>query len=140
MKYSIGFSEPTPVAALWQSDCSYLGGMPDFQSIFEPLSKSANVKSVYGEAIAAQGKTIIPVARIAYGMGGGGGKKLGQSNPGEGEGGGGGIYATPVGFLEITDAETRFVPLGEKRKLLGAVLIGFCLGALWSRRANRRNS
>ena len=49
--------------------------MPAFQTLIEPLSKSATVKSVYGEPITANGKTIIPVARIAYGFGGGSGKK-----------------------------------------------------------------
>ena len=33
---------------------------------------AANVKSVYGEPNTAQGKTVIPVAKIMYGYGGGG--------------------------------------------------------------------
>jgi len=94
------------------------------------------VKSVFGEPISAHGKTLIPVARIAYGFGGG--KKLEPGNPQGGEGGGGGIHAAPVGVIEITDTETRFVRLSETRKLAGAVLVGFCLGAFWPRRSNRR--
>jgi uncharacterized spore protein YtfJ len=104
------------------------------QSMFDPLSKSASVKSVFGEAIAANGKTIIPVARIAYGFGGGSGRNQGEPDPREGEGGGGGVYAVPIGVVEVTDSQTRFIPLNEKRKLVGAALVGFCLGAFWARR------
>jgi len=108
---------------------------PKLESMFEPLTRSAGVRSVYGEAISANGKTIIPVARIAYGFGGGRGRKHheGDSPNDEGEGAGGGVYAVPIGVVEVTDAETRFVPLHDKRKLAGVLLLGFCLGAFWAR-------
>ena len=84
--------------------------MPEFlNSIIERLNSSAKVQSVFGEPIAANGKTIIPVARVAYGFGGGAGEAMR-------EGGGGGVVATPLGVFEITDGRTRFVPLGENRK------------------------
>ena len=107
---------------------------PRLESMFEPLTRSASVKSVYGEAISANGKTIIPVARVAYGFGGGRGSKPGDANPQEGEGGGGGVYAVPVGILEVTETQTRFIGLSDKRRLAGAALIGFCIGAWWARR------
>jgi uncharacterized spore protein YtfJ len=107
---------------------------PRLESMFEPLTRSASVKSVYGEAISANGKTIIPVARVAYGFGGGRGSKPGDSNPQEGEGGGGGVYAVPVGVLEVTETQTRFIALSDKRRLAGAALIGFCMGAWFARR------
>ena len=107
---------------------------PRLESMFEPLTRSASVKSVYGEAISANGKTIIPVARVAYGFGGGRGSKPGDPNPQEGEGGGGGVYAVPVGVLEVTETQTRFIALSDKRRLAGAALIGFCIGAWWARR------
>ena len=59
------------------------------ESMLEPLSKSASVKSIYGDPISANGKTIIPVARVAYGFGGGTGRKQDHESPTEGEGGGG---------------------------------------------------
>jgi uncharacterized spore protein YtfJ len=114
--------------------------MPEFlKSIAERLHDSAAVKSVYGEPIAANVKTIIPVARIAYGFGGGAGKRLGQGKPaeGEGEGGGGGVVAIPVGVVEVTDAGTRFVTLHAKHKLAAAGLIGLCLGLFWGRLTKR---
>jgi len=105
----------------------------NLQSMFERISKSAGVHSVYGEAITAHGKTIIPVARISYGFGAGSGRKPGESAGGEGEGGGGGLYAAPLGILEVSDAGTQFISLNENRKLAAAALAGFCLGAFFAR-------
>jgi uncharacterized spore protein YtfJ len=102
----------------------------DLPSLFEPLTRGASVKSVFGEPVSANGKTIIPVARVAYGFGTGRGRKRNSSE--EGEGGGGGVYAVPLGVLEITDAGTRFIALTDKRRLAGAALAGFCLGAWWA--------
>ncbi len=107
---------------------------PKLESMFEPLTRSASVRSVYGEAISANGKTIIPVARLAYGFGSGWGRKHHDQDSPEGEGGGGGVYAVPIGVVEVTDAETRFVALHDRRVLAGAMLVGFCLGAFWARR------
>lgn len=61
-------------------------------AILQSLKESivaANVKAVYGEPVAAQGRTIIPVAKIIYGYGGGAGTG-GVGSSGRGEGGGGG--------------------------------------------------
>ncbi len=101
------------------------------QSLKESIL-TANVKSVYGEPIAAQGKTIIPVAKIAYGYGGGGGTGgVGQSSArGEGSGGGGGARAIPVGVIEVSEHPTRFVPITSRKKLAGAIAAGIGLG-LW---------
>ncbi len=107
------------------------------KSIVEPLQASAAVKSVFGDPVSAQGKTIIPVARIAYGFGAGSGKGLSRDNPGEGEGGGGGVAATPIGVFEVTDSQTRFIPLHEGRNLLVAGLLGFGFGLLWASRRER---
>ena len=104
------------------------------ESMLEPLSKSASVKAIYGDPISANGKTIIPVARVAYGFGGGTGRQQGQDSPREGEGGGGGVYAVPVGVVEVTDTETRFVALNQKRHLVVAAILGFGLGAFWASR------
>lgn len=106
------------------------------KSIIEPLEKSASVRSVYGEPVSAQGKTIIPVARVAYGFGGGGGSGVRDDKPGEGEGGGGGVLAMPVGVIEITEEGTRYIPIQDNRKLVAAAILGLCVGIFWARRAS----
>ena len=39
--------------------------------IGETLGSTATVKSVFGEAIHVNGKTVVPVAKVTYGFGGG---------------------------------------------------------------------
>ncbi len=106
------------------------------QSLHENLGSRAQVKSVFGEPIVAGEKTIIPVARIAYGFGAGTGSGGLESRTarGEGGGGGGGVGAIPVGVFEVSPKETRFVAVGDKKKLLGTLLLGAGLGLLFARR------
>jgi uncharacterized spore protein YtfJ len=102
------------------------------QSLKESILAQANVKAIYGDPISAQGKTVIPVAKVAYGYGAGAGTGgMGESGAkGEGGGGGGGVRAIPVGVVEISEQQTRFVPITDRKKLSAAVLAGVGLG-LW---------
>jgi uncharacterized spore protein YtfJ len=107
-------------------------------SLKESILSQASVKAIYGEPIQAQGKTVIPVAKIMYGYGAGAGTGgVGDTSArGEGGGGGGGVRAIPVGVMEVSDQPTRFVPITDRKKLTGAVLAGIGLGMLlgWRRR------
>jgi uncharacterized spore protein YtfJ len=109
------------------------------QSLKESIL-SANVKSVFGEPIAAQGKTVIPVAKIIFGYGGGAGTGgVGNSSAqGEGGGGGGGARAIPVGVIEVSDKLTRFIPITDRRKLASAMAMGIGLGMWLGWRRRRR--
>ena len=108
------------------------------QSLKESILSQANVKAIYGEPIAANGKTVIPVAKIMYGYGAGAGTGgVGDTSArGEGGGGGGGVRAVAVGVIEVSDQQTRFVPITDRKRLAGAVLVGIGLGMLlgWRRR------
>jgi uncharacterized spore protein YtfJ len=107
-----------------------------FRSLVERLQGSAAVRSVFGEPISASGKTIIPVAKIALGFGGGSGKshEPAAREGGEGVGAGGGARATPMGVFEVTETGTRFVPVRQTRALLGGLAVGLLLGAWMGRR------
>jgi uncharacterized spore protein YtfJ len=108
------------------------------QSLKESVLSQASVKAIYGEPISAHGKTVIPVAKLIYGYGAGAGTGgVGDSSArGEGGGGGGGVRAVPVGVIEISDQQTCFVPITDRKKLAGAILAGIGLGLLlgWRRR------
>ena len=114
-----------------------------FQSLGERLQSGASVKTVYGEPIVAEKKTIIPVARVAYGFGGGlRSKKNGeagkqQPKDGDEEGGGAGLTASPVGVVEITPEDTRFISIGDERKLAWTLIVGLFLGIWMGRRRSR---
>lgn len=103
------------------------------QKVGETLGSTATVKSVFGEPIQANGKTIVPVARVAYGFGGGfgtGRDRTHTDTQGEGGGGGGGVRAWPAGALEVTGETTRFVPFVEPQRLVAIFAAGLVLGAI----------
>ena len=117
-----------------------MGSLALLQSLKESVLSQANVKAIYGEPVSAHDKTIIPVARIMYGYGAGAGTGgLGEKNTrGEGGGGGGGVRAVPMGVIEVSNQQTRFVPISDKRKVLGAALAGVGFGILWGWRRRHR--
>lgn len=107
--------------------------------IGESLVSTATVRSVFGEPIHTEGKTVVPVAKVAYGFGAGGGRgrnnaKTGSGETPEGGGGGGGMHAFPAGALEITPAGTRFVPFTDYRLALGVFAAGVLVGGILLRR------
>jgi len=100
------------------------------QKMSETLGSTATVRSVFGEPIHANGRTIVPVAKVAYAFGGGfgAGKHSASDRQGEGGGGGGGVRAFPAGVLEITDNNTRFVPFMDLKWLTVVFVAGATLG------------
>lgn len=113
-----------------------MGALAVLQSLRDSVLSQASVKSIYGEPISAQGKTVIPVAKITYGYGAGAGTGgVGDTSArGEGGGGGGGVRAIPVGVVEISDQQTRFIPIYDRKKLIGALLTGISIGMWLARR------
>ncbi|RYG53760.1 MAG: hypothetical protein EOO01_03500 [Chitinophagaceae bacterium] len=115
------------------------------------LGQTAAIKNVMGEPIHLHEKTIIPVARVAYGFGGGygeGRRKQGshqslqdipgeQGPMGEGAGGGGGVHASVKGVFEITPNSSRFIPANPGRHVLLGIAIGFLLRSIFFKRAKR---
>lgn len=95
------------------------------ESMAEQLSVSADVKRVYGEPVVVGDTTIIPVARVSYGFGGGFGHSEDHE---EGSGGGGGVKSEPVGVVEIRPDSTRFIHFGESRRLALAIAAGAVAG------------
>lgn len=111
------------------------------ERIASAMGQNASVKNVFGEPICVGEKTIVPVAHIAYGFGGGAGKRNkkqkkngsedsvhGEEEPlAKGAGGGGGFNAKAKGVYEITPTCTRFIPANPAQKILIGVVIGYFL-------------
>ncbi len=112
-----------------------------FAPIVESLRESANVRTVYGDPISVEGKTLIPVAKAGYGFGGSRRKgDDGGNEEGNGRVEGGVMGAAPMGFLEVSSQEeTKFikVPDNNPAKLVGALFAGFVVGALIVTRRKR---
>jgi uncharacterized spore protein YtfJ len=66
-----------------------MGSLAILQSLKESVLGQASVKAIYGEPISAQGKTVIPVARVMYAYGAGAGTGGVGDTSARGEGGGG---------------------------------------------------
>lgn len=103
------------------------------------LHDGPSVDVVYGDPIERDDRTVVPVATVRYGLAGGFGSGTeSDGSGGEGGGGAGGVSVEPVGALEITDRETRFVPsepprTADRGTLLAAV-VGVVVGLLLGRR------
>lgn len=119
-----------------------------FEPIADMIERTLSIRHVYGEPIHQGETTVIPVARVAYGFGAGGGwahkrgpKRIsGESASGEdnlpkaqGGGGGGGVRMMPVGALEISPRGTRFIRYRPLTPLLGAAAFGLVVGWLLAR-------
>jgi len=100
------------------------------QSLAERFATTANVKQVFGEPIHCNGRTVVPVARVQYRLGGGWGggerKDEGAGGPRAGGGGGGGgmVSACPAGALEITDHNVRFIHFSNPVDVAKLFVIG----------------
>lgn len=101
---------------------------PKRGSFVERLAKrlglNASAKAVFAEPVERDGVTVIPVAKVRWGFGGGSGRKKNQ----EGTGGGGGIQVAPLGYIEIKDGEARYKPICDPTAMVPIVIVGGITG------------
>lgn len=71
------------------------------------ISRTAGVRSAYGDPVQVDGVTLIPVALVYYGFGGGEGDSTATGN---GSGGGGGGASLPIGAYVKSGTTARFEP------------------------------
>jgi uncharacterized spore protein YtfJ len=109
------------------------------QQVTDKIEKFAHVKVCFGEPVKINQQTIIPVASIRIGGGGGGcmgkgiqpteqvegteGSEAEEQTACKGTGGGGGfgMQVKPVGYIEEVDGAVRFRPIldGKMIAILG---------------------
>jgi hypothetical protein len=91
------------------------GGRPVdrlLERLADRLGAKASVQAVYGEPIRHGELTVVPVARVRWGFGGGAGMSgVDAEEPTEGSGGGGGVSAEPIGHLEVGPMGATFKPI-----------------------------
>jgi uncharacterized spore protein YtfJ len=114
----------------------------------ERVGGKASVRAVFGEPIERNGITIVPVARVRWGFGGGAGRgpiamgpatgsedaagetRIDEGMSGAGTGGGGGVTADPVGYLEIGPEGASFKPIISPMPSPGLLLAAGATAAL----------
>lgn len=93
------------------------------EHLAQDLGRTADTNLVFAEPVDRDGITIIPVAKLRYFVGGGGGKS--PTNSANGSGAGGRLRATPLGYIEVKDGVSRFIniydPMAIARMALGGL-------------------
>lgn len=81
------------------------------RSTMEKVHEMVDTNNIVGQPIVTpDGVTLIPISKVSFGFGGGGGE-YGKSTQGFGGGSGGGVKIDPVAFLVIKDGITRVMPV-----------------------------
>jgi uncharacterized spore protein YtfJ len=106
------------------------------EGLAQRLSGTATAATVFGAPVERGDVTVIPVARAAYGFGGGSGTRSGE----EGSGGGGGVRAAPVGYIEIRPGVVLYRPIRDWAVLLPALAAGAVLTLVAARGIARLTS
>ena len=85
------------------------------RTVTEEIANMISTKTVIGEHITLEGKTIIPVTKVCFGFGSGGGEgKCKTGEEGFGGGGGGGGVIQPVAFIVVSREDVKVYSLKEK--------------------------
>src|SRR5574344_1114359 len=80
------------------------------RSTMEKIHEMVDTNTIVGEPIATpDGVTLIPISRVSFGFGSGGGDYGAKENFGGGSGAG--VKISPVAFLVIKDGTTRVLPV-----------------------------
>lgn len=81
----------------------------------EKIANMISTKTVIGEHIIVEGRTIIPVTRVSFGFGSGVGEGKGKSgDQGSGSGGGAGASIQPIAFLVVSKEDVQLFAIKEK--------------------------
>ena len=93
-------------------------------SLIERAGGAATARAVFGDPVTQGATTVIPVARLRWGAGGGAGEDVRDGKQSTGSGGGGGGIASPAGFIEVRDGEARFVRIARPADVVPLVIAG----------------
>ncbi|MFD1928456.1 hypothetical protein ACFSFY_10380 [Sporosarcina siberiensis] len=108
---------------------------PVYQSpigrIFDKFSRHKDITLIYGDLIEFENKKVLPVAKVKYIVGGGGGYSGETANTpvGQGEGGGGYISVRPIGVYEINTKIVKFKPAFDL-KFISTLSLIFTFGLI----------
>ena len=102
-------------------------------TLADRMGARLGTSTVFGTPVEREGVTVVPVAVARFGMGAGSGTD--PSKHQEGEGGGGAGSVTPIGYIELKDGRSRYVPVVHPTRMLALVCCAVLAGLLLARPA-----
>ena len=86
------------------------------ERVLGELHRMVKTETIVGEPVEAGEVTLIPVSKISFGFGAGGGSEGGKGQSGTG----GGASVEPIAFVVVhPDGKTQILPIGDKEGGLG---------------------
>ena len=87
------------------------------RATMDKVHEMVDTNTIVGQPITTpDGVTLIPISKVSFGIGGGGGDYGKNAKDGFGGGAGAGVKIDPVAFLIIKDGVTRMMPGAASRK------------------------
>ena len=87
------------------------------KTVLQEFKELAQTETVVGKPIVVEDTVIVPVSKISFGFGAGGGQK---HETGGGTAGGGSVE--PVGFIVIRKGKAQLIPMQEQDMSIGKLL------------------
>lgn len=91
------------------------------KTVLSELKLAINSKTIIGEPTTFNNWTVIPVTRVSFGFGVGGGPTKNEAAA-FGGGSGGGATIEPVAFIAISEKEVKLISLKEKETIWEKIL------------------
>lgn len=89
------------------------------RTVMQEFRELARTETVVGKPIVVEDTVIVPVSKISFGFGAGGGKGA-KDDGGGGTAGGGSVE--PVGFIVIRKGKAQLIPMQESEMSIGKLL------------------
>ena len=87
------------------------------RATMDRVHEMVDTNTIVGQPITTpDGVTLIPISKVSFGIGGGGGDYGKNAKDGFGGGAGAGVKIDPVAFLIIKDGVTRMMPVAASPK------------------------
>ena len=87
------------------------------RATMDKVHEMVDTNTIVGQPITTpDGVTLIPISKVSFGIGGGGGDYGKNAKDGFGGGAGAGVTIDPVAFLILKDGVTRMMPVAASPK------------------------